>query len=126
MTIRFQNKGISEVSAPSTVSCVMDAAASAYVPVAIYPSKTGVLTATPAAIASNSTSWGITQEAVSTGSVTNICVGGKTKLAGGGGTDGQIIASIGANGTATTGAVSSATVLVGKGMMVGTNYAILY
>ena len=126
MSIRFQNKEIMEASSPSVISCLMDAAASAFVPVGIYVDNTGIVRAIPAAIASNSASWGITQEAVATGAVTNICIGGKTQLAGGGGTDGQIIASIGANGTATTGAVASATVLVGKGIMVGTNYAILY
>jgi hypothetical protein len=126
MGIRFQNKGISESLAQATISCVMNGSCIANVPVGIYPNASGVLTAIGAAVASNAVNWGISTAAAATGAVTDICIGGKIKIAGGGGTDGQIVASIAAAGTATTAAAASATVPVGLGTCSGTNYVILY
>lgn len=126
MSINFQNKGILEGSAPSTVSCIMNGSCTAGVPLGVYAGTNGALYAIVAAVASNSTSWGIASEAAATGAVTNVIIGGAATLKTATHTAGQIIASIDTAGSATTAALAAGTVVVGLGIMKSSSVAILY
>lgn len=126
MSIRFLNKDVRDTLAPATVTCVMNGSITAGCPVGIYLSAAGVQTAIAAAVASNSTSWGIASEAAATSAVTQIIVSGQAALKVLTHTAGQIIASIDTAGSATTAAAAAGTVVMGLGVIKSSGVAILY
>jgi hypothetical protein len=126
MSIKFSNKEIREVTAPSTITCVMAGSITAGCPVGIYLQASGVVTAIGAAVASNSTNWGISSEAAATGAVTQIIVAGQATLKVATHTAGQLIAAIDIAGSATTAAAASSTAVVALGVMKSSSVAYLY
>lgn len=128
MGIKYLNKPIADTLAKSVVSCTTIASVGAGIPVGIWIDENGVRKCDISVIGSNSTNWGITNEAATaSGQVIDVVISGQTAIATSDGTTGQLITDIAAGGSCTTAAVASATIDLNVcGMKSSTLTVILY